>query len=738
MGVDGREEPRGSDETDEPPPLHRVPGQGGPSGVPAAGSSAGAAAGGAGGSSDPFESFDSFESDPLELWSGAFDTEVPQQRDGGRAGGPGTAESGVPGGSDPWTGAGEAIDDADVQDDPDAPPSDLELVTRLRGGESSEAYEELYRRHADAVRRYARTCCRDDHTAEDLTNEVFTSTLQAVRRGAGPDSAVRAYLLTTVRRVAAAWGKTARREQLVEDFAVFATSAAASSLSADDDTLGLGADVRAMQEAEESLAVQAFRSLPERWQTVLWHTTVEEESPSEVAPLLGLSANATAVLAHRAREGLKQAYLQAHVSSSLTSGGDCARYADRLGAYARGRLRTRAERGMRKHLETCARCRSAALEVADVNERLRALLPVAVIGWFAAGWSVKAVAGLAAGAAGAGAGTVAGGVGGGGAGAAPGSAAASGSAGSAGSASAGSASAGSGSSAASVVGEGLGAPAKVGLAAGALAAAAAVIAYALAAGAPASHEKPRAARTTAAPVVPAPTPKPRTSLTASPAPTVAPALAAKPAPPKPRPSPTPSAGASPMSGSPEPEPSASRAATPTAPPPPTPSPAPTPPGPTPPPPPRTSTVYQVNELEYGRIGDGKEPEVRLGGSSWLWQRYGLRVGGTTYRHGVSAHASSSVTIDLNRSCTSYDAVVGVDDMSLGLGAVTFSVYADGSRVWSSGLVHGGRPAVPVHAPLSGRKTLRLVVEPRSPADRVAVADWAMARISCDGGRSAGS
>ena len=64
-----------------------------------------------------------------------------------------------------------------------------------------------------------------------------------------------------------------------------------------DDTLDLGADVRAMHEAEQSLAMQAFRSLPERWQAVLWHTTVEEESPSQVAPLFGLTPNATAVLA---------------------------------------------------------------------------------------------------------------------------------------------------------------------------------------------------------------------------------------------------------------------------------------------------------------------------------------------------------------------------------------------------------------------------------------------------------
>ncbi|PSJ24108.1 RNA polymerase subunit sigma-24, partial [Streptosporangium nondiastaticum] len=284
----------------------------------------------------------------------------------------------------------------------DAPLTDIQLVARMRAGEN-DAYEELYRRHAPAVRRYARSCCRDNHTADDLTNEVFASTLQAVRSGAGPESSVRAYLLTTVRRVAASWGKSAKREQLVEDFAEFASSAERLPAGAgDDEALGLGADVLAMQEAERSLAVKAFRSLPPRWQTVLWHTTVEEESPSEVAPLLGLTANATAVLAHRAREGLKQAYLQAHVNSALTTGGDCARYADRLGAYARGGLRLRAERGLRRHLESCARCRTAALEVADVNERLRALLPVAVIGWFAAGFSAKAAAGLAAGAAGVG------------------------------------------------------------------------------------------------------------------------------------------------------------------------------------------------------------------------------------------------------------------------------------------------------------------------------------------------
>ncbi|MYQ47928.1 sigma-70 family RNA polymerase sigma factor, partial [Streptomyces sp. SID4985] len=279
----------------------------------------------------------------------------------------------------------------------DMPPADSELIERMRAGDDS-AYEELYRRHADAVKRYARTCCRDGHTADDLTAEVFARMLQAVRGGSGPEYAVRAYLLTSVRRVAAHWTKSARREQLVDDFAVFAQQSARSSEVSDDDTLELGADVRAMHEAEQSMAMQAFRSLPERWQAVLWHTEVEDESPSDVAVLFGLDANGTRVLASRAREGLKQAYLQAHVSASLVSDEECARYADQLGGYARRKLRVRAERGLRKHLEECAKCRLAAAQIQEVASGIPAVVPVAVIGWFGAAGYAKALGVIAGGA----------------------------------------------------------------------------------------------------------------------------------------------------------------------------------------------------------------------------------------------------------------------------------------------------------------------------------------------------
>ncbi|MFE7069286.1 sigma-70 family RNA polymerase sigma factor [Streptomyces sp. NPDC057620] len=576
------------------------------------------------------------------------------------------------------------------------PPADAELIGWMRSGDDT-AYEELYRRHADAVRRYARTCCRDAHTADDLTAEVFARMLQAVRGGSGPEHSVRAYLLTTVRRVAAGWTKSARREHLVDDFAVFAAQAArGSELSDDTASEELGADVRAMHEAEQSMAMQAFRSLPERWQAVLWHTEVEDESPSEVATLFGLDANGTRVLASRAREGLKQAYLQAHVSATLTADEECARYADRLGAYARGGLRTRAERGLRKHLEECARCRLAAGQIKDVANGIPAVVPVAVIGWFGAAGYAKAAA------------LIAGGTGVGAAGAAGAASAAGG----------GSGGGGAGGAAA----EGLGAPAKAGIVAGVVAAAVASVVFALA-GDDATVKKDEAGPRPPDPVVEPSVPSPSPSPSRSPKPPKAePAPVEAAAAPKPRPTPTPTRTPAPE---PTPKPKPKPKPTPT----PTPTPKPTPP-PAPPPPPPAPEDFRWNQLEYGVTGDGTEPEMRLGESSWVWQRYGMSVAGKRYTNGVTVHGASSVTIDLNRACTSYDAMAGVDDLTMGLGQVRFSVFADGVRRWQSGLVRGGQAAVPVHVDLTGRKTIRLVVEPHSGFGTAALADWADSRFRC--------
>ena len=51
---------------------------------------------------------------------------------------------------------------------------------------------------------------------------------------------------------------------------------------------------------------------------VLWHLEVENQKPADIAPLLGMSANSVSALAYRAREGLRQAFLNMH-SGDLVS-----------------------------------------------------------------------------------------------------------------------------------------------------------------------------------------------------------------------------------------------------------------------------------------------------------------------------------------------------------------------------------------------------------------------------------
>ncbi len=54
----------------------------------------------------------------------------------------------------------------------------------------------------------------------------------------------------------------------------------------------------------------AFLALPERWQAVLWHADVEQDSPGQIAVLVGLPAAEVPALADQARDGLDREYRQ--------------------------------------------------------------------------------------------------------------------------------------------------------------------------------------------------------------------------------------------------------------------------------------------------------------------------------------------------------------------------------------------------------------------------------------------
>src|SRR5574340_532212 len=61
--------------------------------------------------------------------------------------------------------------------------NDADLVRQIGSGSDREAEAELFRRMAPRVRLYGLRHLRDEHAAEDLTQQVLITTLKALRAG---------------------------------------------------------------------------------------------------------------------------------------------------------------------------------------------------------------------------------------------------------------------------------------------------------------------------------------------------------------------------------------------------------------------------------------------------------------------------------------------------------------------------------------------------------------------------
>jgi RNA polymerase sigma factor (sigma-70 family) len=235
--------------------------------------------------------------------------------------------------------------------------SDMELVEYTRAGNSA-AFGELWVRHSGAGRAVARSHRFD---ADDLLSEAFARVFQAISAGGGPTAAFRPYLFTTIRNVSMQWAR-AKSADASEDLDLIADPSTEEDAS--------------LAALDKSLTVNAFRSLPTRWQEALWYSEVEQLSSAEIAPLLGMKANAVSALTYRAREGLRQAWIQAHLQR--TSDPECAIAIERLGSYTRGTLGPRESRKVRDHLAGCTSCSIVADEARQVGSRLAlVLLPLA-------------------------------------------------------------------------------------------------------------------------------------------------------------------------------------------------------------------------------------------------------------------------------------------------------------------------------------------------------------------------
>ena len=273
----------------------------------------------------------------------------------------------------PWSDIARLREDMDEL-------SDDSLIGLVKGG-SADAFAVLFERYRHPAQRLA-AYYSNSVDAKDIVAESFTQVYQQLRRGQGPETSFRGYLLTAVRREAGRRAKMRKRDTPTDDIAAIDKSV----------PFGNGA----VDGFERDLIQKAFATLPQRWQKVLWHLDVDGRKPREVAPMLDMKPNSVSALAYRAREGLRKAYLEQHIlakGESLSTA--CQEIRRRLVAFVRASANKSEATKVESHLKTCSSCASAFHEIEELNSHIGA-----VSGVLALSFAAPVVAGPLGGAAG--------------------------------------------------------------------------------------------------------------------------------------------------------------------------------------------------------------------------------------------------------------------------------------------------------------------------------------------------
>lgn len=224
---------------------------------------------------------------------------------------------------------------------------DEDLLERSRQGDRP-AYGELWSRYNRLALSVASPLAFSE--TEDIVSDSFAAIWSQLQSGRGPRENFRAYLLATVRNLAArSHRRTARvltgverDEELVED------------------------ETAAIEHEEEVRHVmQAFQQLPPRWRQVLWLSEVESLNRGQIAEQMSLTPNTATQLLRRAKEALRTAWLCERTADAGEHPQECV--IAELPRYVRGTLpRTKKERVL-AHLTVCVECEERASELRREN-----------------------------------------------------------------------------------------------------------------------------------------------------------------------------------------------------------------------------------------------------------------------------------------------------------------------------------------------------------------------------------
>ena len=109
----------------------------------------------------------------------------------------------------------------------------------------------------------------------------------------------------------------------------------------------------------------------------------------------------------------------------------------------------------------------------------------------------------------------------------------------------------------------------------------------------------------------------------------------------------------------------------------------------------------------------------------------LTIHGVVYPHGLWANSIATINYYLGGNCSRFTSDLGLDDSVTGQGSVDYQLYADGTKVYDSGVVTNSTPTVHADVDISGAHILELYVGEGNGTNQFGNADFGSPELTCN-------
>lgn len=147
----------------------------------------------------------------------------------------------------------------------------------------------------------------------------------------------------------------------------------------------------------------------------------------------------------------------------------------------------------------------------------------------------------------------------------------------------------------------------------------------------------------------------------------------------------------------------------------------------------SSTTTYLSDMTWTSMTNGWGPAEKdtSNGENAAGDGRTISIRGATYAKGLGVHAASDIKYNVG-GCRTFISDIGIDDEVQPNGTVIFQVWADGGKLYDSGLVNATMAAKNVSVDITGKNQLELVVADDGDGLNSDHSDWAGARVVCGG------